>query len=295
MSKFPEDLFPIETPDAAGEYQFLGIVPYAMNEALVFLSKEVVADDIEGFNSANNVRNWSVVPVDPRIPLTSDPTKFYIPDGEVVATYEPDIGIVTVDEDDPKQLHLFFTSSLESGVRYDVTMSSEIRGPNCEALTGEDTRRFKSSIRGLGPVPRFVQEDVYRDFDMQFFPSDPNQPPGTWRYDTTSDIGIQREDESLKKRLYRRLFTPVGGFKHLGDGYGVDMGVKKLARSGELQRLASDAAIQARLEPDVIDASATTRLVFASNGQPLVELIVTVIRQNRTSSRFTFRSTQGDV
>ena len=288
MSKFPQELFAQPTPDSGDDFQFLGIVPYAMNEALAYMSQQVVDDDVSGFDSIVNPKNWSIVGIDPRIPLEQDPTRFYIPPDTGVPTFQPHIGQVFVDPDDPRQIHLVCNTPLEQRVIFEVTIGPLVRGLDCQTLLGDGTRSFKSLARGVGAVPRYVQDDIYRDFDMQFFPSDPRQPSSTWRFDSTSDIGIQPADESLRKRLLRRILSDVGGFKHLGRRYGVGLGVKTLARSGELQRLSNRVAAQAREEPDVATAVAEARVVLAADGSALVSLTVVVARIDGREARLEF-------
>ena len=295
MSKFPSDLFPLPFPDTdtgppwvPGTWQFLGVVPYAMNEVLAYMSRELVNDDVNGHDSVTNPANWSVLATDPRTPSAEDPSRFFVPEGVGVPTFQPEVGRVFVDEDDPRQVHVRFNTPLESRVIFDLTVSAAVRGLDCEELAGLGTRSVQSLYRGIGAVPRFVQLDVFRDFDLQFFPQDPKQPPATWRYDTTSDIGIQTAEASLRKRLYRRIMSLPGSFKHLGRGYGMTTELKRMVRSGELQRLANRAAEQAREEPDVIAAGAETRLQFAPDGTAFVELTIRAVRDDRQEFRFVF-------
>lgn len=288
MSKFPASLFPIETPDEADEWQFLGCVPSAMNEAIAYFSRELVHDDVFGHDSVTNPDNWSIVATDPRTPSDVDPTRYFVPDGVSVPTFQPEVARAYIDEDDPMQVHVVCNTPLESRVIFELTVSTAVRGQACEELVGPGTRSFQGLYRGIGSGPRYVQLDSYRDFDLRFFPADPRQPEGTWRYDTTGDIGIQTAAESLKKRLYRRLMTSPGGFSHLGNGYGMNAGIKQIVRSGELQRLANRAAEQARLEPDVIAASAEATLKFSAAGSAIVELTIRAIREDHREFRFVF-------
>lgn len=286
MSKFPADLFGDATSGSG--VLFRGLVPYSMNEMLAFFSDVFIADDPGGFDSITNPANWTIAAIDPRVPSEADPGRFFVPDGVGVPTFQPEIGVITADEDDDLQIHVRCNRPLEARVIYELTVLTAARTAACDTIFGDDTKSAQGLFRGVGPVPRFVQEDIYRDFDLRYFPTDPKQPPSTWRYDSTGDIGIQTGLESLRKRLYRRLTTAPGGFKHLGDAYGVDVGIKTLARSGELQKLANRAAAQAREEPDVTAAGAQTRLVFASDGSALIELSIQVVQRGREQARFVF-------
>lgn len=284
MSKFPENLFDPGSP-ISFVIKHLGVVPYRVNELLVYLDKVPVSDDPESFESATNINNWTIVPFDPSIPSAENPDKPFLDKRDRIATYQPEIGRAFVDEDDDKQIHLRFNTPLEDRVQYDVTPSG-IRTVNCDFIDGA-TKRVRALVRGLGSRPRITTEDVFRDFDLQFFPRDASQPESTWRIDSTGDIGIQSADESLKKRIYRRIMTKPGGFSHLGDDYGTRVDIKTLIRSGALQSLANRVAEQARSEPDVSEASCEVRLTFGSSGEAIVNILVSVARTDRRLSRFT--------
>lgn len=287
MSKWGTSPVPISTPPV-DEFDVIDpALPYALNEALVIVNRELMTDDNEGVDSAVNAANWSVVPIDPRIPK-GDGT-FQVPDGEVVPTVAaPQIAEVEVDSETATQFHVRTVTPMENGVRFTFTMSDNVKGANCETLTSNNTASMRALVRGTPPEPRFVQADVYRDFDLRYFPSDPLQPESTWRFDSTGDIGIQDAELSLQKRIYRRISTAPGGFRHLGRTYGTDLKLKTLARAGGLQNLANQVADQCRLEPDVVAAGASATLRFASNGDPFVELVVRVQRQARREGRFVF-------
>lgn len=271
MSKFPKTLFTSSTADASDEFRFLGVVAHAQNEALAYVSQDLIVDDPEGFDSATNPSNWTVVARDPRVPSVADPSITHVPADTGVPTYTPEIGEILVDDDDTRQLRLRFNTFLEPRVVYDVTIGSSVRGVGCRSPAGALERSFKSLFRGIG-APRFVQDDIYRDWDMRFFPDDRRQGVATWRLDSTTDIGIQPAAASLEKRILRRLLAAPGEFSHLGPTYGIHMSVRRLARAGELQSLASRAAEQIRQEPDVRDARVDVRLDFGQDGSILADL-----------------------
>ena len=290
MSKFPAGLFPLPGTLPADKFAFLGMVPYGANRLLAYFSDVPVGDDPEGFDSVTNVANWTIDAVDPSQPRVADPDNPFVPEGEVVPVYSPEVGMVTVDEDDARQVHLWFNTRLEQGVRFDVTVGTALRTKNCDDLESGTpftlTHRVRALQIGVGPTPRFVTQDTLRDFDWRYFPTDTLQPPGTWRYDTTGDIGIQSEDESLRKRLYRRITAKRRSFRNLPDDYGGVLDVKALARAGRIQELANLVAEQARLEPDVRDAGAQAKLTFAADGTVIVELTVRAVRVGRRESQF---------
>lgn len=290
MSKYPQELFAAPATIPASKFAYLGLVPYGANRMLAYFSDELVGDDPEGFDSVTNVRNWAVSAVDPTIPRVQDPDNPFVPAGEAVPRYTPEIGQVTVDDDDARQIHLWFNTRLEPRVRYQITAGSALRTEDCDTLeTGTpftDTQEARGLFVGAGPSPRFVTQDTLRDFDWRYFPRDPQQPASSWRFDTTSDIGIQSEDESLRKRLLRRITARRRGYRNLPETYGLDLDVKTLARSGRIQELANKVAEQARLEPDVRDAGAEARLTLAADGTAVVEITIRAIRKGRRESRF---------
>lgn len=285
MSKFPDDLFPI--PTGSSDLDYIGLVPYASNRMLAFFSLVPLADDSEGFDSVTNRANWSVAAVDPQITRVEDPTDPFVPPGEVVPAYTPEIGFVEVDEDDARQVHLHFNTRLEPRVRYQLTVDSVVRTTDCTALVAPFVQEARGLFVGTGPSPRFVTQDTLRDFDLRYFPTDPQQPEGTWRYDTTGDIGIQHEDESLRKRLLRRISTNPRGFVNLSEDYGAGLDIKAIARSGGIQEIVNIVAEQARQEPDVRDAGAEARLAINPDGTAILNLSVRVVRVGRRESRFT--------
>jgi hypothetical protein len=283
MSKFPENMFPIVSPSAGGTFQVLGAVPFGMNSALVYFELAPLADDPEGFDSATNPANWAFSPVDPSTPSASDPNRLFVPDGEAVPTYVPEIGLIEMDLDDPRQALLRFNTPLETNVRYDISPTG-LRTTDCDTLVVA-TVQAKGLFRPDPPAPRFVQEQIYRDFDFRFFPIDRQAAPATFRYDSTGDIGIQDANESLRKRLLRRMNTAPGAFTHLGKGYGTDLGVKKLARSGNMTALVNICREQALLEPDVREAGCEARLTTTRGGS-LIEVVVRVTRKDASTSSF---------
>ncbi len=291
MSRYGAAPVPISTP-TVGFYDVVDpALPLALNEALVICNRTLPGDDVEGFNSVTNPSNWTITPVDPRI-VKTDGT-FQVPAGEVVPTVaDPQIASVVVDPDFDTQYILTTVTPMENGVRYTFTLSDDVKAVGCEAITANDSASMRALGRGIAAGPRYVQADQYRDWAMTYFPIDPKQPVSTWRFDSTGDIGIQNNLESLQKRIYRRLSTKPGGFRHL-PGYGVDLGLKTLFRSGRANQIANELRRQIKEEPDVLDAGVAVKLRFANNS-PYVEISVRVQMTDRQIGKFVFPLTLGD-
>lgn len=285
MSRYGATPIPIP-PLVADQFDLASpALPLGVNEALVISNRVLNTSDPGGFDSATNPDNWQITPVNPQIPK-ADGT-FQVPPGEVVPLVaNPIIASVTVDPDFDNQYHIFTVTPMENQVRYTFEISSTVRGTSCETV-GDDTVDYRAVTRGLPPQPRFIQEDRLRDFAMTYFPKDPLQPTSTWRFDTNSDIGIQNNLESLQKRIYRRITTKPGGFRHLGTGYGVNLRLKTLFRSGRAQEIANEVARQCRLEPDVLDAGVAVKMRL-TGGLHILEISVRVLREDQTSGKFVF-------
>lgn len=268
-----------------GIITILGVLPVGINEAIVVFDKPPLADDSEGFNSATNTKNWDIEAIDPSIPSTSDPSIIYIPPKEVVPTYDPGVGACELDDEDATQIHVFTEGPMEPRVRYKIMVQPSVEGADCETLAGVDTFEFQAPSRGPRRASRFVQEDRYRDLDMQFFPVDEKQAQGTWRHEPSGDIAIQDGEASLKKRVIRRILTTRGAFAHLPN-YGIDPMVKSLARSGNIQALINDIAEQVRQEPDVSQVGVSAE---RSSTPGLLDLAIYIRRRELFDVRFTFQ------
>ncbi len=291
MSRYGAEPVPISEP-TTGFYDVVDpALPLALNEALVICNRTLPVEDVQGFASASNANNWTITPIDPRL-VKSDGT-FQVPRGEVVPTVaDPQIASVAVDPDFDNQYILTTVTPMESGVRYTFTLSDQVKAVDCEELTANDSASMRAVTRGGAVEPRYVQSDQYRDWAMEYFPQDKKQPESTWRFDSSGDIGIQNSLQSLQKRIFRRLSTKPGGFRHL-PGYGADLGLKKLFRSGRVNELANELRKQIREEPDVLDAGVAVKLRFA-NTSPYAEVTVRVQMTDRQTGKFVFPLTLGD-
>jgi len=291
MSRYGAAPIPIPTP-ASGFYDVASpALPLGYSEALVICNRVLVQDDPEGFNSVTNPLNWTITPINPEI--VKEDGSVQIPAGEVVPRVaNPQIALVTVDDEYTNQYHVFTVTPMENRVRYTFELSNAVRSLDCDELA-DNIADYRAVTRGLPPQPRWVQQDELRDFAMTYFPVDPLQPPSTWRFDSTGDIGIQNNLQSLQKRLYRRLSTKPGGFRHLGTGYGVNLKLKTLFRAGRAQELANDMARQCRLEPEVLDAGVSVKLKFAGSS-PYLDVSIRVLTTQRRTGKFTFAVALGD-
>jgi hypothetical protein len=79
---------------------------------------------------------------------------------------------------------------------------------------------------------------------------------GHFTVDDTGDYGIDQGLVSYKKRVFRRLTSRKGAFRH-NPGYGVSIpqSAKKLARANLTDSIAADAEDQVRQEPETISVS----------------------------------------
>lgn len=98
---------------------------------------------------------------------------------------------------------------------------------------------------------------------------------GTFGIDDTGDYAHDEGNESLKKRVIRRLVTRKNAFAHLpGYGVGVPDAVKKLATQETLSSLKVDAELQIAEEPDV--AQVRVVIVISSTTPNLVRFRVVI-------------------
>lgn len=230
-----------------GQIEVLGAYAVARNEVLAFTNVAPRADDPEGWDSATNPRNWALATLDPTVTsggLSAVPE----PTPGAVPTRFPSIVQVDLDDDEETTLHLFTDVPLELRVRYRLSVVMMV-GSTGQTFVGPTDFLF----RGLAPqraLARGVREPLepYRDLDTS--------RAGAFRFEPSGDIGVHAGNESLKKRVYRRILTDPGGFAHL-PRYGAGLRVKAAMRNGTLQELANNLAEQIRREPDVAAASVT--------------------------------------
>src|SRR5690606_36082268 len=160
-------------------------------------------------------------------------------------------------------IRLYTDATMDDNVLYEVSIPTTIKTENCDSFVGPDTFAFVSRLRGA-VMADGNQVLRYSDLAYQLYPQ-PGTTPQVYNYDDTGDIGIHGPDESLRKRILRRLLTTPNGFPFLA-GYGTNLGLNSLAKSGTLQSRANVIAEQVRLEPDVLGAVAGIRTQRAPGG-----------------------------
>lgn len=250
-----------------GELAIIAVVPIATNAVLVEFDKTPLADDTTGPHSVTNPRNWAVVAVDPT--YFSDTVPEGIPTvGAVVPSRQPLFARLYPEPDTETQLIIEFDGSLEARVVHALSMSPGVCGALDENPIDPLTWYFVPPSAVPLMTPARVVEERYRDFD--FVMSRKGVPiSGVYRIDDSGDIGIQGGKESLRKRIFRRLFSGRNSWSFLRD-YGVAVGLKSLATRAELQSFASRAAEQIRREPDVAQAVVAARMDVRSEGAFLI-------------------------
>lgn len=271
-----------------GLISILGVTPVAANEIVVAFDVEPKADDPYAFDTATNVKNWVLSPVDPQIQSTVPGNPPYLPKGSSeVPTRTPLIARAEQDSATVSQIHLFTDSRLETRVLYDLEIQPPIRGKDCEVQSGPTAFQFDALRPGPSRRARFIQEDRYRDWDNSFFPTATNQLAATWKLEDSGDIALHEADASLRKRILRRIVSSPGEFAHL-PGYGVGVRVKALAKTGDVQNMANNVAAQVRQEPDVVQASCTAKVDVNVQGGSVILLQVFAERREAKDASFLF-------
>lgn len=283
-SPLGSDLGPFGGP---GLMTVLAVLPLGANRCVVVFDVAPLADDTQGPHSAVNPNNYAITAVDPTYTSPTVPAPGIVPAGAAVPTRSPRIAEAVVDEADPTQVVLVFDCPLERGISYDVQISPGICGAHDEDFAGPEVWRFAAPAPPIAASPGLVSEERFRDFDYLVAPT-PTQEGGTYRSDANGDVGIQDANTSLKKRIYRRIFSGRGAFAFLGDyGVGADR-VKQLAKPGFIQGFASTAAEQIRAEPDVSAAAVEARMDVSTAGAFLI-VDAYVRRTDARTVRLNFR------
>lgn len=262
----------------------LGVLPISANQFAVVFDRVPKGLDPQASRSATNEDNYTLAAIDPT--LTADDGTTVVPPGGVVPTRFPYTGVAVQDAEDPTQILCSTDSAMEPLVLYAVTVSASICGAAGETFAGPTEFRFRAPK--LSPVLERVEvsEERYRDLDYIIDPR-PGEVGQTYRHEDSGDIGIQDAAASLRKRIYRRVFTDPGGFAW-APGYGVGVKVKALAKTQRLQELASVVTEQVQQEPDVVQAGTEVFIERTLQGT-FLQVDCYVEQRGSRSRRFLFR------
>jgi hypothetical protein len=101
------------------------------------------------------------------------------------------------------------------------------------------------------------------------------------------DYALDQGLVSYKKRVFRRLVTKPGGFLHLGQSYGVGIGLhgKQLAKPSTRNSLASNAESQIGQEPET--EACTVNAVVDANAPGLTRFVILAKTKGGQVSKFT--------
>jgi hypothetical protein len=288
VSPLGTDLGPFGGP---GIITVLGVSPLGNNRLVVFFDRPPRADDPGAAKSVTNPRIYALRVIDPTYISATTPAPGIVPPGAAVPVRTAAVVEATQSVDDPTQIILATDCMLEPGLSYELEIVQAPCGAEGESFAGPTTWTIRAGERPRAPESVEIVEERYRDFDYVFAPAE-GETPGSYRLDSDGDIGLQPADASLRKRIYRRIFSPKGAFAVLSASYGVGVRDKALTTPGRLQELASTAAEQIRLEPDVAGVGLEAQSLRTSSGT-FVTVTVFVRRRDGRSVRFEFRRPVG--
>lgn len=281
VSPLGEGLGPFGGP---GLITVFGVLPESNDTFLVVFDRVPNTLDVGAPDSATHPANYTLQAIDPS--YTAADGSVHVPKGAVVPTRLPYSAVVEQDADDPKQIRVFSDVMLEPGVRYKVTVSPNICGADGEVFAGPTTFEFTAPGVPTTPSPEVTVVEQYRDLDY-VIAGGPNTQTQVYRFEPTGDIALQDAQTSLRKRIYRRIFTDPGAFAWSPD-YGVGVKVKALAKAGRLHNLAATIREQVGREPDVDDVGVTVRLERTGTGT-FVNVDLRVLRRDARVVRLAFR------
>lgn len=263
----------------------LGVLPSSNNKWVVVFDREPEVLDPQAFTSATNHDSYELAAVDPTYTATDGST--HVDRGEVVPTRFPRSAVAEQDDLDPKQIIVSSEAALEPLVRYSVDVSDRLRGVDGESFAGPTLFRFRAPRLSDQLDSVLLSVEKFRDFDYIVDPRR-GETPQVYRLESSGDVGIQNAETSLRKRIFRRVFTDPGGLAW-EPGYGVGVRVKALAKSGRVQELSSLIAEQIRLEPDVAQVGVEVFQTRGGRGGAFIEVDARVVRTDATTSRLVFR------
>lgn len=217
----------------------------ALNAVDVTFSDAMVATDPATAWDVLRPSNWSLEPYDPH-----DSTIRLAQHAERLSA---------------EQVRVLFDGRLDPDVVYRIFVDDGVLDatgapidPGClSALFGT----FRPQRRP--PLPQDRQPlDIANPFMIKDADIVDPPPLSTFQATDQGDVAPDSGRVNRRKRIFRRLTTPEGGFAHLPD-YGLAPEIKGLTRTGFLRELASKAREQIELEPDIARAE-----VSASSPEP---------------------------
>lgn len=280
-----------------GLLSIITVVAIGTNELIVFFTAPPRWRDPGGWQDTRNPEYWTITPFDP-VNIGLEGEVIVEPGKRRPSPPFPWIGETFRDKDDSTQIHIRTVPSMQPGVEYDLTLAPSVLGKDCEVLAGKRTFRVTGRNRPKGEASRFAVLNTYRDWANPFFLVDPATGqqvvgPGIWQYDEAGEIVLDDAAGSLKKRVYRRIETEVGGFSHL-PGYGLRALSKHLARPTEIQNMAVRLQEQIRQEPDVRDVSVSGSVEATTRGG-IVRFVINVQAKSIGEVSFLVQVSAGGV
>lgn len=270
----------------AGLITVLGVLPASQNSFVVVFDRPPRRLDDQSPFSGVNPSNYALTTIDPTVIAGNGDA--VVPEGFVVPTRQPSIVRALVDRVDPTQVTLTTDAALEAGVLYEVAIVGGIKSIDGDTFAGPNTARFFGRRAPGTPVGLERFEERFRDLDYVLVP-DPSRPDAetqVYRFDDSGDVGLADNATSLRKRLFRRITTQPGQFAFLPK-YGVGLQIKALARAGQLQQMSNLIAEQVKLEPDVLQAGASTSLRRTSKGG-IVSVQLQIVQDDARERQFLF-------
>lgn len=194
-----------------------------------------------------------------RYTITADPTAIGL-DGQPSRPVLPaDVQAVF---GDPTQIDLWLDRSMSPyGSKYSVSVT-KLQSTTGVPLDLASTSAVVDGVRQGFPIitanTLIGNRDIANPQSLGAMQGQASQVSalGTFQYDDTGDVGFDEGFISWKKRVFRRLTTRRGSFRHL-PSYGITLPktIKKLARANLVDGIAAEAEEQIRSEPETISAS----------------------------------------
>lgn len=257
--------FGLVTMGGPGMFGLHGVLVASTNRVIAVFDRIPLQNDRAGLRSAINRGNWTLAPIDPTI-------DGYVPVGKVVPTRGVGIFRCAPDRADRKQIHITADTTLEDGVEYELRAVGDLHGEACEMFVGTKAFRFLAPFHGPNLSLRVSTIGLFQDLDDGY--DDRLEAAGIWRYTDSTDIAIEPELRSLRKRIIRVIFTDLAEWTSAPD-FGAGVRLKIIMRPTELQSLANRVSQQIQAQPDVEAASCTLRVINIDGGT-FIEMTVRV-------------------